>query len=151
MLVVMHHTASEEEVGVVVDVIEKLGYEARCMPGRQRTTVGVVGNDGHIDSARMQGLPGVLEIIPVTKAYKQVSREWKAEDTIVTLENGTAIGGRSIAVMAGPCSVESEGQILDIAGRLEADGATWEEVSDTPECIQPRLGGDQLTERRNQL
>jgi len=124
MLVVMHHNASENNIESVVAVIEKLGYQARCMPGRQRTTVGVVGNDGSVDAGRMQGMPGVLEVIPVTKAYKQVSREWKPEDTIVNLENGTTIGGHSIVVMAGPCSVESEAQIMDIAERLKEDGAT---------------------------
>ena len=83
MLVVMKHGASEAEVGRVVEEIEEMGYEARSMPGKQRTTVGLVGNDGVVDSARIQGLPGVLEIIPVTKPYKQVSREWRDTDTIV--------------------------------------------------------------------
>jgi 3-deoxy-7-phosphoheptulonate synthase len=124
MLVVMRHNASQKDIQSVVEVIERLGYEARSMPGRQRTTVGVVGNDGSVDSARIQGMAGVLEVIPVTKPYKQVSREWKSEDTIVTLGNGTTVGGPSIAVMAGPCSVESEAQIMDIAERLKVDGAT---------------------------
>lgn len=124
MLVVMHHNASEEDVASVVAVIEDLGYEARSMPGRQRTTVGLVGNDGRIDPARLQSMRGVLEIIPVTKAYKQVSREWKPENTVVELPNGTRIGGNEIVVMAGPCAVESEAQILDISARLKADGAT---------------------------
>jgi 3-deoxy-7-phosphoheptulonate synthase len=124
MLIVMRHDASEEDIAAVVDVIEKLGYEARSMPGRQRTTVGVVGNDGSVDSARLQGMPGVREVIPVTRSYKQVSREWQPEDTIVTLDNGTTIGGNAIAVMAGPCSVESESQIMEISARLKEDGAT---------------------------
>jgi 3-deoxy-7-phosphoheptulonate synthase len=124
MLIVMRHDASEEDIAAVVDVIEKLGYEARAMPGRQRTTVGVVGNDGSVDSARLQGMPGVREVIPVTRSYKQVSREWQPEDTIVTLDNGTTIGGNAIAVMAGPCSVESESQIMEISARLKEDGAT---------------------------
>jgi 3-deoxy-7-phosphoheptulonate synthase len=124
MLVVMRQGASQKHIDAVVTVIERLGYEARSMPGHQRTTVGLVGNDGRIDSASIQGLPGVLEVIPVTKAYKQVSREWKAEDTLVRLDNGTSIGGSDIVVMAGPCAVESEAQIVGLAARLKADGAT---------------------------
>lgn len=124
MLVVMRHNASPEDIASVIDVIEKLGYEARTMPGRQRTTVGLVGNDGAVDAARIQGMSGVLEIIPVTKAYKQVSREWKSEDSVVTLPNGTTIGGNAIVVMAGPCAVESQTQIMEISARLKEDGAT---------------------------
>ena len=81
MLVVMRHGATAEEVRLVVATIEELGYEARPMPGRQRTTVGLVGNDGRVDGSRIAALPGVAEVIHVTKPYKQVSREWKAEPT----------------------------------------------------------------------
>jgi 3-deoxy-7-phosphoheptulonate synthase len=124
MLVVMSHNASEAEIEAVVDVIKQMGYDACPMPGRQRTTVGLVGNEGRVDESRIQGLPGVLEVIPVTKPYKQVSREWREEDTVVHLDNGTRIGGPEIAIMAGPCSVESESQIMEIAHRLREDGAT---------------------------
>ncbi len=124
MLIVMKHGASDAEVRGAVDAIRDLGYEARPIPGRQRTAIGLVGNDGRVDTARLVGLPGVLEIIPVSRPYKQVSREWREEDTVVTLDNGTAIGGRAIAVMAGPCSVESEGQIMEVAERVAEAGAT---------------------------
>ena len=124
MLIVMKHNATAEEVQGAVDSIRALGYEARPMPGRQRTAIGLVGNDGRVDSARLVGLPGVLEIIPVSRPYKQVSREWREDDTVVTLGNGTTIGGREIAVMAGPCSVESEGQIMAVAELVVEAGAT---------------------------
>lgn len=124
MLVVMKHNASEEEIGRVVDTIQTMGYDARPIPGRQRTAVGLIGNDGRVDSARLEGLSGVLEIIEVSQPYKQVSREWKAEDTVVRLDNGTTIGGREIAVMAGPCAVESEEQIVGVAHSLREMGAT---------------------------
>jgi len=112
MLVVMRHDASQEDVRRVVTTIEEMGYEARPMPGRQRTTVGLVGNDGRVDGARVQALPGVAEVIFVTKPYKQVSREWKPESTVVRLANGITIGGSEVVMMAGPCSVESEAQIM---------------------------------------
>jgi len=124
MLVVMKHNASSDQIQAVVETIEALGYQARPIPGGQRTAVGLIGNDGRVDSARLEGLEGVLEVIPVTHPYKQVSREWKEEDTVVTLPNGTRVGGPEVAVMAGPCAVESEGQILDIAHQLRAMGAT---------------------------
>jgi 3-deoxy-7-phosphoheptulonate synthase len=124
MLVVMRHDASQEDVRRVVTTIEEMGYEARPMPGRQRTTVGLVGNDGRVDGARVQALPGVAEVIFVTKPYKQVSREWKPESTVVRLANGITIGGPEVVMMAGPCSVESEAQIMAAAEAVRAAGAT---------------------------
>jgi 3-deoxy-7-phosphoheptulonate synthase len=124
MLVVMKQSASEEEIGRVVETIRDMGYDARPIPGKQRTAVGLIGNDGRVDSGRLQGLSGVLEVIEVSHPYKQVSREWREEDTIVTLPNGTRIGGREVAVMAGPCAVESEEQIVGIARVLREMGAT---------------------------
>jgi len=124
MLVVMKHTAEAGDVERVVETIRALGYDARPIPGHQRTAVGLIGNDGRVDSARLEGLPGVLEVIAVSKPYKQVSREWREEDTIITLRNGTTIGGSEVAIMAGPCAVESEGQIMEIAHRVKEMGAT---------------------------
>lgn len=124
MLVVMNHDAAEEDIRRVVNTIEELGYEARPMPGKQRTAVGLVGNDGKVDGGRLESLPGVQRIIHVSKPYKLVSREWRAEPTIIELENGTRIGGNEIVTMAGPCSVESEAQIIGIAHRLRQAGAT---------------------------
>jgi len=124
MLVVMKHNASEAEIESVVDTIKEMGYGARPIPGEQRTAVGLIGNDGQVDAARLQGLEGVLEVIPVTHPYKQVSREWREEDTVVTLPNGTLVGGRDIVVMAGPCAVEGQAEILEIAHQLREMGAT---------------------------
>lgn len=124
MLVVMKHNASDDHIAQVVGTIQEMGYEARPIPGGQRTAIGLIGNDGGVDSARLQGLDGVLEVIPVTHPYKQVSREWKEEDTVVVLSNGTRIGGSDVVVMAGPCAVESREQIIDIAHRLREMGAT---------------------------
>ncbi|HET9133936.1 MAG TPA: 3-deoxy-7-phosphoheptulonate synthase [Gemmatimonadales bacterium] len=124
MLIVMKPDAGEAEIRTVVEVIESMGYEARPMPGRQRTTVGLVGNDGRVDGSRLEGLSGVAEVIHVTKPYKQVSREWKPEPTRVPLPDGSTVGGRDVIVMAGPCSVESEAQILTAARQVRAAGAT---------------------------
>src|SRR6476661_10998791 len=112
MLVVMQHGAASAEVDRVVAVIKEMGYDARPMPGAQRTAIGVVGNDGRVNASRLAALPGVQEIIHVTKPYKQVSREWKPESTVVHLAGGLSIGADEVVVMAGPCSVESERQVL---------------------------------------
>ena len=124
MLIVMRHGAPEEDIRRVAATIEEMGYQARPMPGKQRTTVGLVGNDGRVDASRLAALPSVQEVIHVTKPYKQVSREWKPESTVVRLANGITIGGSEVVMMAGPCSVESEAQIMASAEAVRAAGAT---------------------------
>ncbi len=119
----MDHRATPEEIQRVVDTISDMGYRAKPMPGRQRTAIGLVGNDGKVEAARLSGLPGVRELIPVSKPYKQVSREWRDEDTVVELGNGVAFGGGEVVLIAGPCAVESRGQILDIASQMRESGA----------------------------
>ncbi len=123
MLIVMSHSATTSQVEIVVRAIEEMGYQARPMPGKQRTAVGLVGNDGKVDASRLLGLEGVLEVIHVSQPYKQVSREWKSENTLVRLPGGLTLGGEEICVMAGPCSVESEAQIIESARAVRDAGA----------------------------
>ncbi|HEX4600738.1 MAG TPA: 3-deoxy-7-phosphoheptulonate synthase [Gemmatimonadales bacterium] len=123
MLIVMRHGATDAEVRRVIAVIEELGYKAKAMPGAQRTAVGLVGNDGRVDASRLEGLPGVQDVIHVSKPYKQVSREWQAENTVVRLPGGVSVGGSDVIVIAGPCSVESERQIIDAARLVKEAGA----------------------------
>jgi 3-deoxy-7-phosphoheptulonate synthase len=124
MLVVMHQNATAQDIERVVKTIEDMGYEGRPMPGGQRTTIGLIGNDGRVDSSRVEALPGVAEIIHVTKPYKQVSREWREQNTVVTIAPGVAFGGTDVQLIAGPCSVESEHQIVTAARAVKAAGAT---------------------------
>ena len=123
MLVVMQHGATQADIDRVCRVIEEMGYTAQPMPGAQRTAVGLVGNDGRVDGARVEGLPGVAQVIHVSQPYKQVSREWRQEDTIVTIAPGVRVGGDEVVVIAGPCSVESEQQIVASAHAARAAGA----------------------------
>jgi 3-deoxy-7-phosphoheptulonate synthase len=120
----MQQGATPDQVDRVVQAIEEMGYAARPMPGAQRTTVGLVGNDGRVDGSRIESLAGVAEIIHVSKPYKQVSREWHAENTIVTIAPGVSFGGSAVQIIAGPCSVESEVQIVSAALAVKAAGAT---------------------------
>jgi 3-deoxy-7-phosphoheptulonate synthase len=124
MLVVMQHGATAADVEAVCRTIREMGYTPLPMPGEQRTAVGVVGNRGRVDDSRVLGLSGVLQVIHVSKPYQRVSREWKRESSVVTIAPGVRIGGSEIVVIAGPCSVESEEQIVTAARAVRAAGAT---------------------------
>jgi 3-deoxy-7-phosphoheptulonate synthase len=123
MLVVMDAAATSEQVERVVETIRGLGLQAHPLPGAQRTAIGITGNKGTIEPTAFENLPGVLEVIPVTAPYKLVSREAKRENTVVSI-GGVPIGGPTIAVVAGPCAVESEQQALEIGERVRRAGAT---------------------------
>ena len=123
MLVVMSHQATQEDVDRVCDTIRAMGYTPAPMPGAQRTAVGLVGNDGRVDDSLIVELPGVARVIHVSNPYKQVSREWRPENTIVTIAPGVSFGGEEIPVIAGPCSVETESQIVEAAHVVKAAGA----------------------------
>ena len=123
MLIVMRHGATADEVQKVISVVEEMGYQATPMPGAQRTAVGLVGNDGRVDASRLEGLPGVQEVIHVSKPYKQVSREWRPESTVVRLAGGVTVGGPEVVAIAGPCSLETERQVLDSARIVKEAGA----------------------------
>jgi 3-deoxy-7-phosphoheptulonate synthase len=123
VLIVMRHGATADEVQKVISVIEEMGYQATPMPGAQRTAVGLVGNDGRVDASRLEGLPGVQEVIHVSKPYKQVSREWRPESTVVRLAGGVTVGGPEVVAIAGPCSLETERQVLESARLVKEAGA----------------------------
>ncbi len=124
MLVVMNKSATTQDVADVCSAISALGYEARPMPGEQRTAIGVVGNDSRLDDSHIRGLPGVTKVIHVSAPYKQVSREWRPSRTVITLNNGVRIGGDEVVVMAGPCAVESEEKLMEVAAVVAKSGAT---------------------------
>jgi 3-deoxy-7-phosphoheptulonate synthase len=123
MLVVMQRDATEADVEAVCGAIKRMGFEPVPMPGAQRTAVGLVGNDKAVDGSGIEGMPGVAQVLYVSKPYKQVSREWKPENTVVTLAPGVSFGGSEVPIIAGPCSVESEQQILAAARMVRDAGA----------------------------
>ncbi len=122
MLVVMRMDAREEDIRGAVEKIESHGLKAHPIPGAQRTAIGITGNIGIVEPVLFESLPGVLEVIQVSHPYKLVSREFKAEATVVDV-SGVKIGGRDLAIIAGPCSVESYDQTLRIARAIKEAGA----------------------------
>ena len=122
MLVVMRQDATAGEIEGVVRAVESRGFKAHPIPGAQRTAIGITGNRGAVDRPVFESLPGVLEVIPVTHAYKLVSREVKPDDTVVRVGE-VAIGGKELVIAAGPCAVESLDQMLTVARCVRKSGA----------------------------
>lgn len=124
MLIVMKQGASAAEVEAVSERIRSLGLTAHAIPGAQRTAIGITGNKGSLDGAQFEAMPGVREVIRVSQPFKLVSREVKPDDTVIDV-GGVPLGGPAIAVMAGPCSVESREQLLAAAHAVKAAGARF--------------------------
>ena len=126
MLVVMQAHATEEQVRAVCKKIESLGYRAHSMPGEQRTAIGITGNAGVVEPGTLDEMPGVAELIRVSKPYKLVSRDVKPDNTVITFPGSDAtIGGKTLAIMAGPCGVESREQAFAAAERVHRSGAQF--------------------------
>jgi len=126
MLVVMKAQASPEQIQAVCEHIEQLGFRAHPLPGAQRTAIGITGNKGEVDRGNLEALSGVAEVIRVSKPYKLASRDVKEEDTVIRFPGTDAtIGDQSLAVIAGPCSIESREQAFAIAEQVAAAGAQF--------------------------
>ncbi len=126
MLVVMQAHATEEEVRAVCQKIELMGYRPHAMPGATRTAIGVTGNQGEVEQGTLGEMPGVQEVIRVSKPYKLVSRDVKEENTILRFAGTDAtIGGKNLAVIAGPCAIENRDQAFAVAERVSRAGAQF--------------------------
>lgn len=124
MLIVMRLDASRKEIDAVKEKISFLGFTPHEIPGAQRVAIGITGNQGKIDAENFLTLSGVVDVIPVSKPFKLVGREFKPEPTIIDI-GGARFGGEEISVIAGPCSVESRSQILEIAEIVKSSGARF--------------------------
>ncbi len=123
MLVMMEARATPEQIREVCRRIEGMGYRAHAIPGSTRTAIGITGNRGPVEAAAFESLPGVAECVPVSKPYKLVGRELKPETTVIELGDGVRIGSGELAIIAGPCAVESREQAFTIAAGVRAAGA----------------------------
>jgi len=124
MLIVMKAGAAEQEVAAVVKVIEHLGYRPHVMPGATRTAIGITGNQGAVDPARFENMPGVAEAIRVSKPYKLITLDLRPDKTVVKVGDA-AIGGDELAVIAGPCAIESRDQAFAVAETVSRSGARF--------------------------
>jgi 3-deoxy-7-phosphoheptulonate synthase len=124
MLLVLKKSVTESEIDHIRERVEALGFRAHLSRGEARTVIGVVGDHGGLAKEALLSLQGVEKVHAVTKPYKQVSREWREEDTIVEVSGGIRFGGLEAPIIAGPCAVESDEQILGIADQLRAMGAS---------------------------
>src|SRR5271155_201778 len=135
MLIVMQAHATEEQVAAVCQKIEALGFRAHSMPGAGRTAIGITGNPGALDTGLFNEMKGVGEVVRVTKPFKLVSLEVKPDPTIIRFaalktDSGTnipeaTIGGNELAIIAGPCSIESREQAFAVAERVARSGAKF--------------------------
>jgi 3-deoxy-7-phosphoheptulonate synthase len=126
MLVVMQAQATEEQIRAVCQKIEELGYRPHAMPGAQRTAVGITGNKGEVEAGSLEEMPGVQEVIRVSKPYKLVSRDTKPDNTVIRFPNSSvSIGGRDLVIIAGPCGIESHDQAFKTAERVARAGAQF--------------------------
>src|SRR5213075_1660307 len=121
MLILMKLDSPRADIERVNEKIIKMGYTPHEIPGEMRMAIGITGNHGKLDPEQFLNFPGVVDAIPISKPFKLVSRDVKQENSIVQI-NGEKIGGRELTVIAGPCSVESRDQILEIAHILRDYG-----------------------------
>jgi len=123
VLIVMHHKAGTKQIEAVVKAVAVLGLTAAPIPGSERTAIGVLGNKGYVDDSTIRDLPGVQEVIHVSKPYKLVSRDFHPRNTVVRVGDVEIGEGRCPVVVAGPCAVESEEQIVKTAKAVKKAGA----------------------------
>ena len=123
MIVKIRPGASEKQIQQLIDWIKNLGLEVDFSKGENTTILGLVGDTFKIDTSLINALDIVEDVVRIQEPYKKVNRKFHPQDTVITLDNGTKIGGGHFAVMAGPCSVESEEQVLEIAESVKKSGA----------------------------
>ena len=123
MIVVLRKDATETEINHLVDKIQKLGLTPHISKGTERTIIGVIGPEDILQITPLEVFPGVEKVMPVLSPYKLVSREMHAADTVIDVGKGVLIGGKKIAVMAGPCAVENLDMLMDIGRDVKKAGA----------------------------
>lgn len=124
MIIVLRSDATEEQKNHVIKKIEDLGFKTMVSQGVERTIIGVIGQEDRVRILSLEVMPGVDKVMPVLAPYKLVSREFRAEDSVVNVGD-MKVGGRRLAIMAGPCSVESRDLLMEIAARVKAAGASF--------------------------
>ncbi|MCI5808953.1 MAG: 3-deoxy-7-phosphoheptulonate synthase, partial [Oscillospiraceae bacterium] len=126
MVVVLRPNTPKEKTEMLIEEIKSQysGVACHCTEGTQVTIIGLVGDTSHVDMDSILAHQDIVErVTRVQEPYKMVNRKFHPQNTVITLDNGLQIGGNQIVVMAGPCSVESEEQIIEVASKVKASGA----------------------------
>ena len=124
MIVVMTSNSTEQQLNHLVEMVEEMGLSTHIIRGTNRTVVAAVGDKRMVDKGALENVPGVEKIVPILTPYKVASKEVKQEKTVVKLQpHGSGVGGDTVRVIAGPCSVEDRNQLLDIAAAVKEAGA----------------------------
>ncbi len=123
MIVVMNHDANEKDIESVIRKLEKSGFQIHLSRGVERTIIGAIGDKTRLGSLALEAMPGVEKVVPILAPFKLASRNFKEQDTVVTVGD-IQIGGQAVHVMAGPCAVESREQLMEAAFRVKEAGAT---------------------------
>ena len=125
MIVAMEHSATEEQLQVVIERMVELGFNVHRTTGATQTILAGVGTPDHFDVAEFKVLAGVHDAYRISSPYKLAGRNFRPEGTKVTFPNGVVVGGKEVVMMAGPCSVESREQILDSAKKVAKAGGKF--------------------------
>ncbi len=124
MIIVLRPEATEGQINHIIEKVKKLGLTPHVSKGTERTIIGVIGPEDVLRVTPLEVFPGVERVIPVLAPYKLVSREFKSENSIIDLGKGIQVGGKKIAVMAGPCAIENMNMLRAIAAEIKKAGAT---------------------------
>jgi 3-deoxy-7-phosphoheptulonate synthase len=124
MIIVLRPDATEAQVNHIVEKVQKLGLTPHISKGTERTIIGVIGPEDILRVTPLEVFPGVEKVMPVLAPYKLVSREFKSEKSVIEIGKGVKIGGKKIAVMAGPCAIENLDTLYEIAREIKKAGAT---------------------------
>ena len=122
MLIVMHHHATKEQVDHIIAAVEAMGLSAEPIPGSLRTAIGVLGNQGYVDDSTIRTLPGVRETIHVSKPYKMASRDFHPVPSVIDVSGVKFGDGQKPVIIAGPCSIETEEQMMAAAEQVKSGG-----------------------------
>lgn len=125
MIIVMKAHATPEEIHHVCEKVKELGLTPQVSRGVARTVIGVIGEEDKIRVKPLEAFPGVENVMPIQRPYKLASRDFKPEPTQFEMKNGVVVGGKKLVVMAGPCSVENQKMLSEIAGEVKKSGASF--------------------------
>lgn len=123
MIIVLKSDSTSEQIDHIVEKLKELGLRSEVSQGVKRTLIGVIGEEDIVRNTPLMAFPGVAEVLPILKPYKLASREFQPEDSVIDVGCGVKVGGGSLGMIAGPCAIEGEEVLLEIAQQVKQAGA----------------------------